>query len=119
MVIFIPEYETMAAERIVSEKEPVSWTVTRGERKGMNEKKVNRTIFGIWRRMHLIVLFAIVFMVVALNVYAEGSIQCTVPQKESKAMNLAALNASAPRVDLLPIDLIRPAKTEIAVFAMG
>ena len=85
----------------------------------MNEKTDIRSFVGIWRRIHIIVLFAIVFMAVAFNAHAEGSTQYTVPQKESKVMNRAALNTSAPRVDLPPIDLIRPAKTEIAVFAMG
>lgn len=90
--------------------------------KDMNVKTEMRRVVGVRRRVYLIALFAIIFTVVALNAHAEGRTQCSAPQKESKAMKLAALSTlstSVTRDDLPLIDLILPAKTEIAIFAMG
>jgi hypothetical protein len=87
--------------------------------KDMNVITEMRRVVWVRRRVYLIALFGIIFTVLALNAHAEGRTQCSAPQEESKVMKLAALNTSVTRDDLPPIDLILPAKTEIAIFAMG
>jgi hypothetical protein len=86
----------------------------------MTEKTRNRKINGAGGRLYLLSLLAIVFTAVPiLTAPAEGSTRCPIPQKGSSAMKQPKPNAVAPRGVRPPIDLIAPAKTETATFAMG
>lgn len=70
--------------------------------------------------MYLLALLAIVFTAVPiLTTQAEGITQCPIPQKGSNAMKQPKPNAAAPRGVRPPIDLVEPAGTETATFAMG
>ena len=67
-------------------------------------------------------LLMIVFTVVSvpiLTTLAEGRTPCPVSQKESNAMKQPKPNAVLPYAFRPPIDLITPAGTETATFAMG
>jgi len=86
----------------------------------MTEKTRNRKIIGAGGRLYLLALLAIVFTAVPiLTAQAEGSTQCPVPQKGSNAMKQPKPNAALPRGIRPPIDLITPAGTETATFALG
>ena len=86
----------------------------------MTEKTRNRKIIGEGGRLYLLALLAIVFMAVPiLTAQAEGSTQCPIPQKGSNAMKQPKPNAALPRGVRPPIDLITPAGTETATFALG
>jgi hypothetical protein len=50
---------------------------------------------------------------------AEGKTQCPIPQKGSNAMKQSKPNTALPPAVRPPIDLITPAGTETAIFAMG
>jgi hypothetical protein len=90
-----------------------------GKEKEMAEKTGTRKIIGTAGRFYLLALLAIVFTAApVLAVQAEGSTQCPIPQKRSNAMKETKPNA-APLSVRPPIDLVIPAKTEAATFAMG
>lgn len=88
----------------------------------MTEKTRNRKIIGEGGRLYLLALLAIVFTAVPVPILtapAEGRTQCPIPQKGSNAMKQPKPNAALPRGVRPPIDLITPAGTETATFAMG
>jgi hypothetical protein len=86
----------------------------------MTEKTRNRKIIAAGGRLYLLVLLAIVFTAAPiLTAQAEGSTQCPVPQKRGNAMKQPKPNAAVPRGVRPPIDLIAPAGTQTATFAMG
>jgi hypothetical protein len=86
----------------------------------MTEKTRNRKIIGAGEKLFLLALLAIVFTAVPiLTAPAEGSTQCPIPQKGSNIMNQPEPNATARRGVRPPIDLIAPARTETATFALG
>jgi hypothetical protein len=86
----------------------------------MTEKTRTRKINGAGGKLYLLALLAIVFTAVPiLTAPAEGSTRCPVPQKGGNAMKQSKPNAAAPRGVRPPIDLVAPAGTETATFAMG
>jgi hypothetical protein len=92
----------------------------RKREKDMTEKTGNRKIIGAGGRLYLLALLAIVFTAVPiLTAPAEGSTQCPVPQKKSNAIKQPKPYAALPRGVRPPIDLIAPAGTETATFALG
>ena len=123
MVTLRPGRQATTENRIVSIKDGLFTPGVRLERKkekDMTEKTRNRKIFGAGGRLYLLALLAIIFTAVPiLTAQAEGSTQCPVPQKGSNAMKQLKPNAAVPRGARPPIDLIAPAGTETATFAMG
>ncbi len=72
--------------------------------------------------MSFLVLLTIVFsavLVPILTATVEGKTVCPIPQKGSIPMKQSKQNEALPSRVLPPIDLIKPAATEIATFAMG
>ena len=90
--------------------------------KDMTERTRNRKIIGARGRLSLLALLTIVFTAVSVTITtapAEGRTKCPIPQKESNAMKQSKPNEALPRDVRPPIDLITPAGTETATFAMG
>jgi hypothetical protein len=86
----------------------------------MTEKTGNRKIIGEGGRLYLLALLAIVFTAAPiLTTQAAGSTQCPIPQKGGNTMKQSKPNAALPRGVRPPIDLIAPAGTETATFALG
>ena len=119
MVTLRPGRRSDKSNRFIQGRAPHSGVRLERE-KEMAEKTGNQKISRAGGILYLLALLAIVFTVVPiLTAQAEGSTQCPVPQKGSNAMKQPKPNAALPRGVRPPIDLITPAGTESATFALG
>ena len=88
----------------------------------MTEKTRKRNIIPDGGRWSFLVLLTIAFsavLVPTLTAAVEGKTLCPIPQKGSIPMKQPKQNEVLLSSALPPIDLITPAATEIATFAMG
>jgi len=88
----------------------------------MTEKTRNRNIFRDGGRWSFLVLLTFVFSAVwvpILTATAEGKTTCPIPREGSINMKQPQQHEARPGGALPPIDLITPAETQIATFAMG
>ncbi|MEE9910121.1 MAG: hypothetical protein K4571_00215 [Deltaproteobacteria bacterium] len=88
----------------------------------MTEKTRNRNNIRDGGRLSFLVLVTIAFsavLVTTLTATIEAKTPCPIPQKGSIPMKQPKQNEALPSSVLPPIDLIKPAATEIATFAMG
>jgi hypothetical protein len=90
--------------------------------KDMTEKTRNRNMIRDGGRLCFLFLITIVFpavLVPILTATVEGKTPCPIPRKGSISMNQPKHNEALTSSALPPIDLITPARTEIATFSMG
>jgi len=88
----------------------------------MSEKTRDRRIIGVKGRFSLLALLMIVAIAVSvtfLTAPIEGKPRGLTPQKESNALKQPKPGETPFRAVRPPIDLIMPAGTETATFAMG
>jgi len=88
----------------------------------MTEKTRKRNIIRDGGRLPFLVLITIAFsavLVPILTATTEGKTVCPIPQKGSIPVKQPKQNEVQLSTALPPIDLITPAATEIATFAMG